>query len=204
MTPGQAPPGQPGGPAPSGQKPGMSGCLKAFLILAAVGLVLLVAGVVAVVALAHRASKTIGRDFVGQAGRPESIPPGVSYPNEKRRDRVVAGAGTVTVAGFTANASGWNRTTTPAGSNEVCADVSITNHNSGEQAFQLFQWSLQTPSGQLKDSSSDTTLTATAVGAGATSSGRVCFDDPGESGQYEVMWKPKLLNASRGVWVFRL
>ena len=147
------PPGPSGGPA----QPGMSGCLKAFLIgvaAAAVGVIVLVS---ALVYFGGRAVHHLSTTIAGTPGRPASLPAGArDYTDERRQDRVAGPDGTVTLGSLSATATNWARTTSSTnGARLVCGDVvvrrsSVTAKDPFDAALQLagdFAWTLVSPDG---------------------------------------------------------
>lgn len=133
-----------------------------------------------------------------------SSPP--SYPDHQSTDCVAPSDGSVGVANATATAT-WAHTTSSLGSNVICASVTIKNHNSSTISYNDLYWKLQTPSGKVEDADFETPNGATDLGsgnivAGGSTTGTVCFDDPGQSGTYVGIYKPDPFQANRGIWLF--
>lgn len=214
-------PGVAGGQwAPSGAPPktGMSGCLKAFLIVlfvGALGGVLLVVGLVVV---GGRVVHRLATDVNGTSGRPSSLPSSASeYAGERTQDHVAGSDGVATIGSLSAKATNWARTTV-GGRGLVCGAVTIqrstvTSRDPFDAALQLagdFNWELVTPSRTTVSLDSSTSsvsalsdyLTNNQTG---NATGTVCFPDPGlGSGQYDVTWQPRLLRPERAVWIVHL
>ncbi|MFI5042039.1 MAG: hypothetical protein ACHQNA_09365, partial [Acidimicrobiales bacterium] len=225
-TPGPPPPPTWGAPGATGgqftptgapPKSGMSGCLKAFLILffiAAVGGIILV---VSVVVIGGRVVHHIATEVNGTAGRPGSLPSSASdYAGERTQDHVAGLDGVVTIGSLSATARNWSRTL-ETGNPLVCGDVTIhratiTSKDPFDAALQLagdFTWQLVSPTHATSDlDSSTSSLTALsdylATNQTGNASGKVCLADPGGTGQFEVTWQPRVFRAERAVWIVKL
>ena len=85
----------------------------------------------------------------------------------------------------------------------ILANVSVINRNSDSQSYSDSDWRVQTPSGSVVDSTIDTNSGALNSGdliKGGTASGEIAFDVGSAKGNYYLLYKPKALDASRGVW----
>jgi hypothetical protein len=214
-------PGVAGGQwAPSGAPPktGMSGCLKAFLIVLFVGAVGGVILVVGLVVVGGRVVHRLATDVNGTSGRPSSLPSSASeYAGERTQDHVAGPDGVATIGSLSAKATNWARTTV-GGRALVCGAVTIqrstvTSRDPFDAALQLagdFSWELVTPSRtsvSLDSSSSSLSALSDYLTNNQTgnATGTVCFPDPGlGSGQYDVTWQPRLLRPERAVWIVHL
>ena len=196
---------------------GMSGCLKAFLIV----LVLFMAGgialAIAAVVIGGRVAHHIDVAIAGTAGRPASMPSGAhDYSGERKQDQVTTTGGTVTLGSISATTANWAKTTVQ-GANYLCGDVTVhrgpinTNNPLGAliQLAGDFEWDLVPPSGPsvsyLESGSSlsglNGYLETNQTGAFA---GKVCFPYPSTAGQFVVTWQPRLFNPQRAAWLVTL
>jgi hypothetical protein len=182
----------------------MSGCLKAFLIVAGVAGALVVLGAVlagvGLVALSHAA-----KNATAQLGRPAAYS-GPAYPGMQNLDHVAVGGGSVEDFGFTVTVSKLRRTVDLTAS--VCADVIDLNRSSQAQNYGLLDWRLQQPNGVVEGPGLGSTLQGGQLLQSASATGTICFADPGLSGQFIVIWRPVtfsgLVRGDRGIWLFNL
>jgi len=86
----------------------------------------------------------------------------------------------------------------------IVADVTILNRNSDAQPYNVFDWRIQTPSGQVLDPTftalPDQLQSGDLVGNG-TVTGKVAFkvgSDP--HGAFYLIYKPDAFAADRGIW----
>lgn len=114
--------------------------------------------------------------------------------------------------GDSAKLSGYTATVTAAAfqqsisdfedSGYVVTDVTIENRDDGAQAYNVFDWKLQTPNGQVIDpgfTSADTLGSGDLVGGG-TVSGKVAFEVGDTKGDFYIIYKPDAFDAARGIW----
>lgn len=131
----------------------------------------------------------------------------VNYPGKQEKDHVAGPDGSVQFTGFTTTVKNVRRV--PSNSqfqdDEICGDVTMLNRDTSSQEYNQYDWKLQTPSGDVKSFQiTNSTLGSGALVNGATKTGTVCFTDPGESGQYIVIWEPDVFNDDRGIWLVNL
>jgi hypothetical protein len=124
-----------------------------------------------------------------------------SYAGHESTD-CVAVNGVVAIAHTTVTVT-WAAASNPLG-NEICATISVKNHNSSTITYNDIYWSLQTPSGEVLNPNfqGSPDLGSGSIVGGGTASGQVCFDDPGQSGTYVGIYKPDPFNSDRGIWLF--
>ena len=130
-----------------------------------------------------------------------------SYPDQqKTHDCVALPDGSASIAGSSVTATGWTRSQDSIGDSSICADVSIKNNNKSTISFSEFDFKLQSPSGTVNDASItlENSLGTGDLVAGGNASGRVCFQDPGQTGTYVVIYKPSPFIASRATWLVQL
>jgi hypothetical protein len=211
-------PTQPPYPSPGTPPPaGMSGCLKVFLVLFAVGALGAIVLVVSLVVIGGHVVHQLSTNIAGTAGRPGSLPSSASdYNGERRQDHVAGSGGVVAIGSLSATATSWARTT-DLGVKHICGNVTIhrstvTAKDPFDAALQLagdFAWELVPPTGPTQSfdpsassfSALSDYLTTNQTG---DATGKVCFPDPGGAGQFVVTWQPRLLRAERAVWIVTL
>ena len=231
--PGGPPGGAPAGPAyaapaappltapppvrPTTGPPKTSGCLKAVIVVLVIAAVLGVAAVALVFFVGERVVENLDERVNGTAGRPASLPSGADdYEGQRREDQVAGEDGRVDIASLTVTARNWSRTPSSDGP-LVCGEVTLDRRTRAGSDFDnamrvagTFAWELVAPDGTITSydvpsSSSLSSLEEYLAGdRTGQAAGRVCFPDPGGTGQFAVTWQPRLLRAERAVWIFRL
>lgn len=114
--------------------------------------------------------------------------------------------------GDSAKLSGYTATVTAAGFQQTISDfedegyvvveVTIENRDDSAQPYNLFDWRLQTPNGQVIDpgfTTADTLESGDLVGGGSVS-GKVVFEVGDTKGDYYIIYKPDAFDAARGIW----
>jgi hypothetical protein len=85
----------------------------------------------------------------------------------------------------------------------IVADVTVLNRDKKAQSYNLFDWKLQTPSGQVIDpgfSSIQGTLSSGDLITGGTVSGKVVFETGAQKGDFYIIYKPDAFDSARGIW----
>lgn len=93
-----------------------------------------------------------------------------------------------------------------AGKTYVTADVQLENTGSETQAYNVYDFRIQTPGGQVLDGSYATLekpLNSGDLVAGGKASGQIVFEVPIEDGATYVIWKPSYYDATRAVVTIR-
>jgi hypothetical protein len=120
-------------------------------------------------------------------------------------------AKTDVAAGETVNLEDVQVTSTPlapvkpqySNSSYLCTTVTYVNSGKDSKSFNMFDWKLQDPQGASRDvtiGGSDKTLNSGELAPGGTTSGDVCFDDPGASGTYKVIYSASFWNNTKATW----
>jgi Domain of unknown function (DUF4352) len=126
--------------------------------------------------------------------------PGALYPdraNQYREDQERRIGESVMLGGFTATVT---EARLDEESGSIVVDVEITNRDEDPQRVDGTQWTLVNPRVQTLDVTTAMLGTTELVGGG-TLTGVVTFAvDPGETGDYYIQYKPKILDAARGIW----
>jgi hypothetical protein len=88
-------------------------------------------------------------------------------------------------------------------SSYLCTTVTYVNGGKDSASFNAFDWKLQDPQGASRDNTfggSDNTLNSGDLAPGGTVTGDVCFDDPGASGTYKVIYSASFWNDKKATW----
>jgi len=200
-------------PPPPGQKKKFYTRVWFWLL---VGLAVLFGGCSAIVfgtakAVTDAASNLSTSDGINSGVAPKDNPGCVksppSYPDQqKTHDCVALPDGSASINGTTVTATGWTRSQDSIGDSSICADATIKNNNTSTVSYSEFDFKLQSPSGTVNDASItlEQSLGTGDLVAGGTASGRVCFEDPGQTGTYVAIYKPSAFLASRAIWLVQL
>ena len=91
--------------------------------------------------------------------------------------------------------------TAESGKTYVIADVSLENTTEETQPYNVFDFRIQTASGQVLDGAISTIQTVGSgdMVAGGKATGKVVFEVPIEDGHNYVIWKPNAFNADRAI-----
>lgn len=88
--------------------------------------------------------------------------------------------------------------------NLLCSKVALKNDGDSEVAYNVFDWKLQYPSGDIKTQSisGGDSLNSGEIAPGGTAEGNVCFEDDGDEGQYILISEGLFsFSSERGVWI---
>jgi hypothetical protein len=128
---------------------------------------------------------------------------GKSYPDQQTNHDVCADAqGTVDVSGVSITATPLKR----AGSGNLCSQVNYVNHSGKTQSFNLFDWKIQSPQGEVQNSGFDGggNLGSGDIVNGGTKSGTMCYQGMSGTGQFVTIYKPPSFSSQRGIWLTNL
>lgn len=206
-----APP-QPGHPAQpvypvAPKKKGMSGCLLAFLIVFALGIVGTIVVVVIVAAGTKEAVDTANQDnATGGGGEPNpgELFPGRADTQEEDQERQI---------GQSAGLSGYTATVDSAEfvqqidaiqtAGYLKVHVTVANRDSSAQPVSTFDWSLQAPGGTVTTptfSAATGELQDSDLVGGGSTEGDVYFEVGSTQGDFFIIYKPDAFDAARGIW----
>lgn len=177
------------------------GCLKWALILGGVGVVAII-GLVA--ALSVGANKVA--DELEAGVEAETAPVDPDRPDAQDEDQVAQMGGSVQLSGYTATvtAAVFQQSISQfESSGYIVADVTVVNRDEKAQPYNLFDWKIQTPNGQVLDpefTSLEDALGSGDLVKGGTATGKVVFEVGGVKGDFFVIYKPDAFDAARGVW----
>ncbi|MFZ2118138.1 MAG: hypothetical protein WAU83_16790, partial [Pseudonocardiaceae bacterium] len=87
----------------------------------------------------------------------------------------------------------------------LCSDVTIVNISNKSQDYNVFDFKVQTPSGDVGSTSAQSfagTLDSGTLVTGGRKAGKVCSNNTGAKGQYVFIYKPNAFESDRGIWLF--
>jgi hypothetical protein len=129
------------------------------------------------------------------------------YADKQSKDVCADANGTVTLQGVTVSAAPLKSTNNGIGGKSLCSDVTIRNGSDESKDYNVFDFKIQTPGGDVSSTSSagiGSTLASGTLVAGGTKSGKVCRDDATEKGQYVLIYKPNAFMDDRAVWLSKV
>ena len=125
---------------------------------------------------------------------------GKLYPdraNQYREDQERRIGGSVRIGGYTTTV-----TDVQLDGDAVRVAVRITNRDEAPQRIDATQWTLVNPRIQTLDATS-ADFPLTDLPGGETVTAEVSFTiDPTETGDYYIQYKPEILDAARGIWLW--
>lgn len=133
----------------------------------------------------------------------EMEPKADQFPGQTEDDIVGKPGEEISTRGVKVTA-GKLRTVNGTFGNQLCSKVTIKNDGDTQVSYNIYDWSLQYPSGDIKDPTApnENSLSHGDIAPGGSAQGSVCFDDTGHSGQY-VLISDDLFSFSseRAVWI---
>lgn len=136
-----------------------------------------------------------------------------SDPSESQESTKAEGsgsAGTDVSQGETVDMDGMQvtvsnvRTESDALSSYVCSDVTLQNNSGKQKSFSQFDFKLAKPNGVIADSTftglPTTNLESADLADGGQTSGTVCFDSDGASGEYKVEYSGNIFSSKKATW----
>ena len=170
-------------------------------VLSLLAMVIAVIATVVVFSAVDSAIQSIGTP-TGESGTNASCV-GLTYLDQQTTDVCAGPNGSVLLFGANVSASPFQRATDQLGSTELCTNVTITNNSTGTVAFNVFDFKLQLPSGEVQsfEFTTQSTLGSGDLVVGGSKSGAVCFPDQPAGGQNVLIYKPNAFEAARGIWL---
>ena len=196
------PPGAPMATPPPVAKKSNKGCLIAVLAVLGLFAVIVIGAVAAIAFLGNEASDRI-EDLEAATENPAVDP---ANPDAQEEDQNVAVGDSVELSGYTATveAAGFvEQLSELETEGYLVVEVNVFNRDEEAQPFNLLDWRLQTPNGQILDptfSSAEGTLSAGDLIEGGEVSGKVIFEIGAATGDFFVIYKPDPFDAARGLW----
>lgn len=156
--------------------------------------------------------------FIGSLGNDDSSPTPVTtqgtvelqeeekldtFPGQTEDDVVGKAGEELNIRGVQITASEVSHKNDTFG-DRLCSKVTIQNDGDSEVSYNVFDWKLQYPSGDIKDPtiSSGDSLNHGEIAPGGTAEGEVCFEDAGEEGQYILISEGLFsFSSERGAWI---
>lgn len=130
---------------------------------------------------------------------------GKTYPDQQKRDICADATNTLLLKGAQVTAAPFATRKDALGGTALCSTVTIKNAAGANLDYNVFDFKVQPPSGDVSSTSTlslGSTLGSGTLIAGGTKSGLVCSDDKPERGQYVFIYKPNPFEADRGIWLF--
>jgi hypothetical protein len=197
------PPQPPAGyPPPAAAANANKGCLIAALVGLAIFVLITVMAVIVIAFL--------GTTAVDKAGeieaKLETLRVDPANPDAQEGDKVAAIGQSVELSGYTTtvdNAGFVAKISDFETAGYLVADVTIVNRDDQPQPFNIYDWTLQTPDGQIRQPSyvsAPDQLGSASLVKGGRVSGKVAWALGPATGDYFVIYRPDLLNADRGIW----
>lgn len=181
-------------PAPVQKKRG--GCLKGILI----GFAVIVGLIIIAAIAAGNSSKDAEKKSAASCA-------GKTFPDQQKKDICADGSNKVVLHGMEVTATPFVAKKPQYGDASLCTTVTIHNTTSKSQDYNVLDFKVQTPTGDVASTSVlgiDGTLNSGTLIAGATKTGDICTDDKGEKGQYVFIYKPNAFESDRGIWLFNV
>ena len=103
---------------------------------------------------------------------------------------------TVTAAAFRQSLSDFEK------DGYIVADVTIANRDDRSQRYNLYDWKLQTPAGQVLDPTfnSGEMLGTGELVKGGSVTGKATFKIGAQKGDFYIIYKPDPFDSARGIW----
>lgn len=178
------------------------GCLIAVLVVFGILALFVVGAVVAITFLGREATDRI-EEFGTQIENPAVDP---SDPGAQEEDQHVELGESVELSGYTTTVRSAQFAETLSEletEGYLVADVIVFNRDDEPQPFNVLDWRLQTPNGQLLDptfTSSEGALAAGELIKGGNVRGQVVFEIGAATGDFFLIYKPDPFDAARGLW----
>jgi hypothetical protein len=176
------------------------GCLIAILVVFALFAIGAVLSVIAIAYFGEKASDKL--EDVGDAlSTPSTID--ASDPGARSEDEVLDIGESVDISGFTATVRSANFVDEVEGfgpGNYLVLDVTIENRDDQSQSPFGEAWTLQQPDGLVVPPIRIDGSIAGSMAGGATASGVIVFQVRSPAGEHFVLYRPDIINESRGVW----
>lgn len=199
-----APPPPP--PMPTTPNKSGKGCLIAVLVAFGLFALLIVGMIAAVTFLGNRAGDRL-EDLESAIENPAVDP---SNPDGQEEDQNVELGESVELSGYTTtveSAEFQEQVSELETEGYLAIAVDIRNRDDKAQPFNVLDWRLQTPNGQILDptfTSADGALSAGDLIEGGNVQGKVFFEIGAATGDFFVIYKPDPFDAARGLWRVRL
>lgn len=149
-----------------------------------------------------KASDT-AKDVVEDAQTPDTV--ATDRADRQREDQEVAIGQNVRLSGYTATVMAAKFQPTISQFEEdgyLVADVTVANRDDRAQPYNVFDWKLQTPNGQVIDPTitSQEQLGSGDLVKGGSVSGKVVWEIGAGKGEFIIIYKPDAFDAARGIW----
>jgi hypothetical protein len=179
------------------------GCLYAVIAAAAVFVLASVVSVVVIMFLGSAASNKLSKLTV-EINTPVTVDAG--NPDAQKSDKVAELGSPVELSGYTTSvdhAAFVGQVSEFEKAGYLVADVTIVNRDAKTQPYNIFDWRLQTPDGQVIDPtyiSDPVQIGSGDLIKGGKVGGKVAWEIGAAKGDFFVIYKPDFANSDRGIW----
>lgn len=143
---------------------------------------------------------------------PTTLPTPSGYAGARPGDERASANGSATVNGVQVTAANWVKMTIDGGQPAVCFTAAIVNGTGSQVSYGFQDWALQSPSGDVHmptmimyalgtPSGQPPDLSFGELIPGGRTSGRICFDNPEQTGTYVASFHPETSSGGRAVWL---
>lgn len=135
----------------------------------------------------------------------EEAAPEKRFSGQKDSDVVGEAGETLQARGVTVTAEPLERMTPSYSSPVLCSNVTYENNTADRLDYNQLDWSLQSPSGDIKTTTfslQDDQLNSGDLAPEGTTSGLVCFDTTDETGEHVLLFEGFItFDSSRAAWI---
>jgi hypothetical protein len=188
-------------PAPVVKKSN-KGCLVAVLLVFGLLVLIVVGSIAAIAYFGNKASDKL--EAIGSSLDSPAVDP--SDPGGRADDRYVKIGDSVELSGYTTKvekAGYQQRLGDIIEEGYLYASVDVLNRDDASQSVSIFDWKLQTPSGELLDpysTNNEEQLQDNMLVEGGRAQGKVIFLIGDRTGDFFLIYKPDPLTKTRGIW----
>ena len=179
------------------------GCLIALLIVVVLIVLAVVGSIAGIAFLGNKAEDKL--EALGSSLETPAVDP--SDPGARSDDRYVQIGDGVELSGYTTTVEdgGYQQTLGDITFDQgfLYGYVTVRNRDSDPQPVSIFDWKLQTPSGELLDpysTNNEEQLVGTELVEGGQVEGKVIFHIDDRKGDFFLIYKPDPLTKTRGIW----
>jgi len=135
------------------------------------------------------------------------LPTTTYYPGQQPGDILADQSGAAVISGISVSVTKFTATPAAIGPASLCASVSMRNGSVAEVAYDVSDWSVQYPSGDVQQPGlfgTDSDLLSGRLISGGSVTGRLCFGNPDQAGLYVWSFQPgaaPVNTTDRAVWL---
>jgi hypothetical protein len=135
------------------------------------------------------------------------LPTTTYYLGQQPGDIFADRSGAAVITGITVSVAKFTTTSAAIGPASLCASISIRNGSGSEVAYDISEWSVQYPSGDVQQPEAfgtDSDLFSGRLISRGSVSGKLCFDNPRQVGLYVLSFQPEPESTTaRAVWLVK-